>query len=539
MKTTYVRLCTVSTVLACVAVCLFAAESVWAGSCTWTGATSTIWSVGGNWGSGCTGAGGAPSATDTVTIPSGVTNQPVITNAVTSAGIAINSGATLTFGDGGTLTLTGDLTNNGTLTYAGTGGDMTFNGTTTFSGTGSWTIRKAVINNGKTVNAGGTVLTLAGTFDIDGTFNGDTSVVTFTLASASGGTVGGNGAANFYHLALDASSKTLDISTGKTISVTGNLTKTAGSFGCGGGTCTLKFAGIGTSVISSVDSHPWNITINAGKIVTTSSTFSVKGNLTNNGTFTQTAGTLTLNGGAAQTLGGSGSTVFNNLTINNTNGVTLTQNATVAGTLALTNGSLDTGAYTLTLSNTTTSVTASGGGDVIGNVKRTSGGLTTGSYLAFNHPYVAINFASGTVPSDVTISLTKTAPPTSELACAVARQYTISANGGAYTATLRLRYAAAPACASESRLKLWKKVSGRWQGQGGTANTTDKYVQLDDVTSFSDWAIADSGSPTAVTLADFSASPDETLFNVLNVVAMLFVLGAIIWLARQHSREAR
>ncbi len=68
---------------------------------------------------------------------------------------------------------------------------------------------------------------------------------------------------------------------------------------------------------------------------------SLKGNWTNNGTFTHNSKRVTFNGTAAQTISGTATTTFHDVTINNTSGdVTLSVNATVNGTITMTNGDL-------------------------------------------------------------------------------------------------------------------------------------------------------------------------------------------------------
>ena len=89
----------------------------------------------------------------------------------------------------------------------------------------------------------------------------------------------------------------------------------------------------------------------------------VAGNWTNNGTFASQSRSVAFNGNAAQTIGGSNSTPFGYLTINNTSGgVSLSKPITVANTLTMTNGILATSS-----TNTLT----------IGNTGATSGGSTT------------------------------------------------------------------------------------------------------------------------------------------------------------------
>src|SRR5947199_253153 len=81
----------------------------------------------------------------------------------------------------------------------------------------------------------------------------------------------------------------------------------------------------------------------------TSTTMNTSGKSTNNGgsatTFTANGKTVNFNGSSLQTIGGSTSTTFDNLTIANPGaGVTLGINTNVNGTLTLTNN-LNTGAF--------------------------------------------------------------------------------------------------------------------------------------------------------------------------------------------------
>ena len=95
-----------------------------------------------------------------------------------------------------------------------------------------------------------------------------------------------------------------------------------------------------------------NITIGTGATLSASpsSNFNVSGTWLNNGTFTgATSGVLTLNGAALQTIGGSGTSAFGNLTLNNTAGFSLSNDVTVNGTLNFQNGILSTGSKTATL----------------------------------------------------------------------------------------------------------------------------------------------------------------------------------------------
>jgi hypothetical protein len=84
---------------------------------------------------------------------------------------------------------------------------------------------------------------------------------------------------------------------------------------------------------------------------TNSPLINLSGNFTNNGTFSSATETVTFSGTTLQTLGGSSNTTFNNLTVNNSNGVNLGASVTVKGLLTLTNGNLGLVNNDLTISN--------------------------------------------------------------------------------------------------------------------------------------------------------------------------------------------
>ncbi len=66
----------------------------------------------------------------------------------------------------------------------------------------------------------------------------------------------------------------------------------------------------------------------------------VGGNWTTNGDFTSGSGTITFSGGSAQTISGTSPSDFNNLTLNNSTGLTLSSAGSVGGILTLSSGTL-------------------------------------------------------------------------------------------------------------------------------------------------------------------------------------------------------
>lgn len=208
-----------------------------------------------------------------------------------------------------------------------------------------------------TLNISGNLSISGGTFDIyqpssnTGTINlsGDFSMTGGTL------TKGGSGIGNFNF--SKNGTQTFSKSSG-TISNAINFTVNSGS--------TLS---MGTNILDgstgtfTLSSGAGLITANTAGITTTGST----GTIQVSGARTYNIGAnYTFNGSSAQVTG-DGFTGANNLTINNSAGVTLSGNASLAGTLTLTSG-----AFTVGSGNT---ITVSNGGAI----SRTSGALEAGT----------------------------------------------------------------------------------------------------------------------------------------------------------------
>ncbi len=237
--------------------------------------------------------------------------------------VTINSGGSWTNSNNAAFTIGGNLQNNGTLT-AGTG-TYTLNGASkTLSGSSGITIPYLTITGSYTNNTTTTVSTsLSGTGGtltqgINSILNiGGTSGISNLVATANNNTVNYTGTAqtikstNYYHLTLKGSgAKTLPSSQ---MTVFGNFTTAPSS---------TMTASAGNSI---------NVTGNVVLGIYTSFTansysHTIGGNWSNNGaTFIPSTGTITFNGSTTQTIGGSSTTTFYTLGINNTSGVGLNQ----------------------------------------------------------------------------------------------------------------------------------------------------------------------------------------------------------------------
>ncbi len=150
---------------------------------------------------------------------------------------------------------------------------------------------------------------------------------------------------------------------------------------------TLLFSGTGTKTFSSSITANGNFSVNSNSTVDVSaSNFSLalKGNFINSGSFNARAGTVLLNGTTSQSIGGSSTTTFFNLTLNNNSGAVMNSAENIEGTLSLNNGLFNVNSQSLILvSNSSTTARIgpiTGTGDISGNVivQRYAPGGSTG-----------------------------------------------------------------------------------------------------------------------------------------------------------------
>ena len=346
------------------------------------GATRTTTASGGNWNATGTWSGGVvPLSADTVVIVAGA-SVTVTTNATVTS-ITFNSSststATLTVNSNVTLTVTAAIllqnaaTANtaaliqgpGTITCA----SLTVGGTTTPTTTSSYftaTLTSTISD-----------LAISGNLAVKSLYNSAQSAAnagTFALGS---GWVTVNGSVAFTTVPLFG--PILNMATGNqkgTLELAGStpFTFTGGgssAFNPSGTNATVIYSGAAQTVNAATyqDLTTFvgyqNLTL-AGSGTKTIIGVLVNGVLSMQGTATASApqtnginATLEYNGSAAQTTGPELTATVPNLRINNGNGVTLSGNSTVSGTLTLTNGLLMTGAKQISLA---TNAAVSGGG---------------------------------------------------------------------------------------------------------------------------------------------------------------------------------
>ncbi len=418
------------------------------------------------------------------------------------------------------------------------------------SGTGNWSVPGTWTNcNSATPGTGDWAFILGGTVTVDSAVSGVDTVV------VDGGTLSLSNSLSVNTLTFNSGAFS-DLGT-NTLTVLNQLNVNGGTFQSPNGTSTIKtlsiasgatFTAGGAATITSLtnegtfNGNGKNVTVsgsvsNSGTFNAGSGTIDLKGDLTNSGTFNAGTGTVKFSHASAnQTIGGTSAITFNNLTIDKAAGkVTLGNDATVNGTLALTTGDLDTGSSTLTMGD---GAATTGNYDVIGTVKHTN---PTAGAKSYGSQFTTLNFSSA-VTGDVTVTLVKSAA--AGLTGTVSRRYTLNVPSGTADVRLHYRDSEIPGGVTETDLQLWRYngTAGKWILQvvdsRSNSGTDDNYLQKNGVSAFSDWGIATGGSPTAVTLSNFSGKsgePQNWLPIGLGGVGLL-VLGALAFVfAKQRQ----
>ncbi len=224
------------------------------------------------------------------------------------------------------------------MTIAGSFTSQVGTGTgVTFTAGNSLTVNQNVsLDAASTFNASTFAHTFKTNWTNNGTFNGNTSTVSFTGANA---VLSGTGSNNFFNLTFTGAGITAAGTTN--LNVSGNLaTSGSGAFEhSSSGTVTLSGA---SKTISGSGFKLFNCSITGS--ISTSASFFVSGDFTVNGTFTASASSIITLNGSAKTIAGTGSITFYSLntlgTISTAINFTMLRDLTVAvsGSLTATNG---------------------------------------------------------------------------------------------------------------------------------------------------------------------------------------------------------
>lgn len=317
-----------------------------------------------------------------------------------------------------------------------------------------------------------------------------------------------------------------------TISGTSVWTNTSGN------TLTVNDSLIYTSASTSTLTGDINLAafrMTAGTFVDGGNTITMTKDWTKNGgTFTAT-GEVKFSGSSAQTIYGSTSTTFNDLTISNSNGITLNVAATVNGTLSLTTGLVNTtSSNLLTLASTASTTIGSSSSYINGPMAYVMANNGTsvlrfpigksGSYrpviVTPTHNTTTPYTYTGELISSSARALNLTLPGTIKNVSSV-RYWDISRSSGStdlVSATVELYYNSSNGTDDKvtdySNLTVAKASTGAtaWTDVGGTAsaNSTGSIIS-GAITSFSRFSIANTTAginPLPVELLNFTAESE-------------------------------
>jgi hypothetical protein len=258
------------------------------------------------------------------------TNQTVANQSYGNLKLSSASGAAVKTFPGTALTVVGNLSS-----VLGAGTSLSFTAAANITVNGNVSIGASTTFNGSSY-----LHNIGGNWVNSGTFNGNTSTVTF---SGAGTTISGSGSQNFNNLTVAAA--LVSFSTGS-ITLTGNLATTGGgSFSQASGG-NLLMTGT-TKTISGSGISLDNLTVSGS--VSTATPLTLTGNLSVSGSFGST-GTVTMSG-ASKTITGAGSISFTTLSL--TGSITTNASFSISSGLVV-NGSFSASAGTATFTGTST-----------------------------------------------------------------------------------------------------------------------------------------------------------------------------------------
>ncbi|MFN5794227.1 MAG: autotransporter-associated beta strand repeat-containing protein, partial [Bacteroidota bacterium] len=329
---------------------------------------------------------------------------------------------------------TGIITGSGGNCLVGAnGGTINFNGAGTINGSSAFTFNNVTINTGAlAIPTGATIPTIGGTLQINGgnltnpLYYGSASTLNYNVAygrfvewNASG--VGTIGTTLGYPNNVTINTGVLDINNASNIAraCAGNLTINNGAI--------LSMGSMTGALIVAGD-----VTLGGGTSGVLTLSSSVGGDIYVGGNWTRNAGSIFndntravfFDGSANQNIGGSLSTTFSFLFLNNSAGATLTAAQTVSTALTLTNGKLTLGNFDLncngTISGASTAryIITNGTGQLkqtvvssivfpVGNSSYNPLSLTAGTTDTYGVRVLDGTITGSTIPNDVTKTINR------------------------------------------------------------------------------------------------------------------------------------
>jgi hypothetical protein len=316
---------------------------------------SGTWTTASSWTFSGIDVDGIPDADDDVTILSGHSITSSVSVQVRD--LTVNGSITM---NSANITIRGNYVMNGT--EAGTGGFVFASGTgTLISGTGTFSSTAVYAfgsGSNRTISSEVTMVKTKLTYFTSTTMTNNGNL-TLSALSQSGAITFTNGPTGVLTLRNPGfmSGKTFNAhAAGNTVNIsyaTGAIPLTTSGY------YNLVLSGIttGTKTITTNTTISNNLTINALNTLNSNNfDISVGGNWVKNGTFTASAGrTVSFNGSSPQTLSGTGTTTFEQLTINNAAGVSINTGTYVLNdVLTITSGTFNTFGNSFTMISTAT-----------------------------------------------------------------------------------------------------------------------------------------------------------------------------------------
>ncbi len=504
-------------------------------------------------------------------------NTTSVTSTASGVGVVISSGGSGTLKlSGGTLTITNNLwvsggtlqLNSGTLNVnsfdaTGTVGLILTGGTVNCAGAtiniGDYTNEVLSLNSGTLSVSSGTInirtefYTLGGTFNLSGgTMNVNVSSTSqrfysFSMFNTTYNLTGGVidiknvASSGIQAVWIDASNSPGTLSGGiiRMSVANGHYTFEAATriysleINHSAYTCTLVYNNLNLA---------GNFTLTAGTFDVSTYDISVAGNWTfTAGTFNSNSRTVTFNGSSAQQITGASASTFYNLTLNNSNGLTLSPSAgiktTVKNTLTLTSGKITLSNYDLNIGATGISGSISGASSSnyiicngtgvlrqynIGTGQRTTVLFPLGINSASYTP-VTLNVVGATTTDNFSVLLSRYVlySGTSGLAYTsyvVDRTWNVTeGTTGGSNVTLTLQWNGSDELTSFSRSNCYiSHYSSSWSATsaGSSASGSNPYtITSGTVTSFSPFAIA-SNAVLPIELLYFNVIQDQARVKI-------------------------
>lgn len=254
-----------------------------------------------------------------------------ISGSTTNSFNNLSISGTLTGPSSANMNVAGNWINDGSFTH--NSGTVTFNGTTAMSGSSTNTFNNITISGALTGPSAN--MNIANNWVNNGTYTHNSGTTTFNGTT----TIDGSSTTTLNNVTISGTLTAHSTSMG----IDGNFIND-GTFNANNGSITFGAATVSGSITTTFH----NIQINTS-LTGHSNIMNLTGNMINPGTYIDNGGLINFNGSTAQTISGGGTGSFENLGLNNTNGLTVTTGTyTLAGTLYITAGTLTNfGTFTL------------------------------------------------------------------------------------------------------------------------------------------------------------------------------------------------